>query len=403
MVAAYLLHEKYDVELLEAEDTLGGHTNTEDLHRQNGDFRVNTGFIVFNEENYPNFVTLLKRLDVAYEPTSMSFSVKCMRTGLEYGFASLDALFAQRRNAISPRFLRMLLDIRRFRKEFETVLAGAETQDQSLGEHLGTQGYSDAFINLFLVPFGAAIWSAGPDGMNAFPLHTFVSFFKHHGFLATEELLQWQTVTGGSDRYISPLTASFRDRIRTGMKVVQVRRTPDGVDVASEDGSVHSYDRVILATHSDQALSMLAEPTDAERQILGAMSYQPNDVVLHTDTSLMPKHRQTWSSWNYCIPAIGAARCTATYDMNILQHIESEVEFLVTLNQSGEIDPDNVIKRFDYDHPVYTRDSVKAQTQYSEINGVDRIHYAGAYWGYGFHEDGVRSALAACKPLGVSL
>ncbi len=404
LTAAHLLHDKHDIELLEAGEKLGGHTNTETVSTQGEVQRINTGFIVFNEKNYPNFLKILKRLNVAYEPTSMSFSVKCLKTGLEYGFASLDALFAQRRNVFSPSFIRMLLDIRRFRREFENLLSGDHDKDELLGSYLSKKGYSKAFVDQFLVPFGAAIWSAGADGMNAFPLHTFVSFFKNHGFLSLDDLLPWQTISGGSDRYIEPLIAPFRSNVFINTRVEQIRRSADNkVSVSTSDGSTRIYDRVILATHSDQTLAVLADPSPAEHSILSSMLYQPNDVVLHRDISIMPRHRQTWSSWNYCIPKNNSALCTVTYDMNILQNLSTDTEFLVTLNQSGVIDPDSIIKQFNYDHPVYTRDSINSQNRYSEINGVDRLHFAGAYWGYGFHEDGVNSAIAACKPLGGTL
>jgi len=403
LVSAYLLSGLHEVELLEATPKLGGHTNTEDLDLEGGPYRINTGFIVFNEPNYPHFVSLLKTLNVPHQKAPMSFSVKCQRTGLEYGFATLNALFAQRRNLFAPRFMRMLLDIRRFRNEFETILQDASTDDQTLGQYLAAHGYSDMFVNQFLVPFGAAIWSADPGAMNAFPLRTFVAFFKHHGFLAEGELLQWHTVTGGSDRYISALTQNLEGCIITGFPVKTVVRSNQGIAVTSAKGETRHYDRVVIAVHSDQALAMLANPTPEERDVLGAIPYQPNDVVLHTDTLVMPEHRQTWSSWNYSVPDDPSKPCTATYDMNILQGIKSSHEFLVSLNLTDAIAPDKILRRFTYHHPVFTPESVAAQSRFDDINGVDRIHYAGAYWGFGFHEDGVTSALNACKSLGGTL
>ena len=403
LVSAYLLHKEHEVELLEANPRIGGHTNTETLDLPGGPYRINTGFIVFNKENYPNFVTLMERLDVPFEKTDMSFSVTCKRTGLEYGFATWNAIFAQRRNALSPTFWKMLLEIKRFQKQFDRLLEDPASRTTTLGEYLRRKGYSRYFIDQFIIPFGAAIWSAAPDDFGEFPLYTFVAFFKNHGFLSDASLLQWYTITGGSAQYLEPITKPFRDRVFTNTKVVGVSRSANGIDVALADGSMRQYDEVVLAVHSDQALKMLTHPTSAERDILGAMPYQPSDVVLHTDTSLLPKHRQTWSSWNYCVPKEQSAGCTVTYSMNILQNLEADTEFLVTLNQGGDIDPGCTIQRYEYAHPVYTLDGVAAQHRHAEISGVDRVHYAGAYWGYGFHEDGVKSALAACRPFGVTL
>ncbi len=403
LVAAYLLNQEHEVELLEANPCVGGHTNTETLDFECGPYGINTGFIVFNQENYPNFVKLMQRLDVPFEKTSMSFSVSCKRTGLEYGFATWDAIFAQRRNVVSLSFWRMLLEIRCFQRQFDRLLEDPASRTTTLGEYLRKKGYSRCFIDQFIIPFGAAIWSAAPDAFGEFPLYTFVAFFKNHGFLSDASLLQWYTLTGGSDQYLKPIMAPYRDRVFTNTRVVGVTRSTAGVAVAVEDGSVRQYDEVVLAVHSDQALEMLTQPTDAEREILGAMPYQPSDVVLHTDTSVLPEHRQTWSSWNYCVPKEPSARCTVTYSMNILQNLKADTEFLVTLNQNSMIDTGKMIQSYKYAHPVYTRDGVAAQRRYTEISGVDRVHYAGAYWGYGFHEDGVNSALAACRPFGATL
>lgn len=403
IVTAHLLHRAHDIELIESNDYIGGHTHTAEVNRPGGPYRVNTGFIVFNKENYPNFLKLIEQAGVGYQPTSMSFSVTCRRTGIEYGFATWNAVFAQRRNLLSPSFLRMLLEIRRFRNEFDRLLTDPESHRLTLGAYLRAKGYSRRFVDQFLIPFGAAIWSADPDVFGEFPLYTFVAFFKNHGFLNEAELLQWYTIVGGSDRYVGPVLAPFRDRVFTGVNVVEVARASTGVDVRAADGTVRHYDEVVLAVHSDQALAMLAAPTPAEQAVLGALPYQPNDVVLHTDVGVMPAARQAWSSWNYCIPRAAGARCTVTYDMNILQRIESPCEFLVTLNQADDMDPTHVLQRYRYDHPVYKREGVAAQARHGDISGVDRLHFAGAYWGYGFHEDGVNSALAACRPFGVTL
>jgi uncharacterized protein len=403
LVSAYLLQEKHEVELLEMNAYTGGHTHTQDVTLDGVEYAINTGFIVFNKRNYPNFMTLIERLDVPYQPAPMSFSVKNTRNGLEYGFATLNAIFAQRRNLFSPSFLRMLREIGSFRREFETLLADPESDKRTLGEHLQARGYSRRFVQDFLVPFGAAIWSADPDKMGEFPLGTFVQFFKNHGFLAEGDLLQWHTLKGGSRSYVTRLESILGERIVKNTKVTSVERLDEGIGVEDESGTTRVYDEVVLALHSDQALRVLKAPTRIEEEVLGAMPYQPNNVVLHTDTSVLPGRRQTWSSWNYCIPGEETDRCTVTYDMNILQSVDSTHEFLVTLNQSDDLDEKRTIQSYVYDHPIYTKQAVAAQGRHSEISGVDRIHYAGAYWGYGFHEDGVKSALAACAGIDTSL
>ena len=403
LVSAHLLSREHDVELLEANSYVGGHTHTQQGELPSGRQRINTGFIVFNEPNYPNFVKLMKQLGVAYQPAPMSFSIVSRDPELEYGFASFDALFAQRRNLLSPRFIRMLMEIKRFRKQFDILLAGTSSSRQTLGDYLREQGFSQTFIDYFLVPFGAAIWSADPENMGHFPLHTFVAFFKHHGFLSEAELLQWYTVTGGSDQYVDKLLAPLQGKVQRNAAVTQVIRNAAGIEVRTKDGASRQYERVVMAAHSDQALAMLEAPTQAEQEVLGCMRYQANDVLLHTDISILPTRRKTWSSWNYAVAKETAERCTVTYDMNILQSIESEHEFLVSLNLNGQIAPEKVIQRYTYHHPVYTAESVAAQKRHGEINGIDRIHYAGAYWGFGFHEDGVNSALAAYAELGAKL
>jgi len=404
LMSAHLLHREHEIELLEANDYIGGHTHTEDVEQAGGHYRINTGFIVFNRENYPNFIRLMDALGVPYQPTSMSFGVCCKRTGLEYGFATWNAIFAQRRNLFSPAFWRMLLEISRFQKQFDQLLTDPACLRMTLGVYLRSKGYSRLFVDQFIIPFGAAIWSADPDAFGEFPLHTFVTFFKNHGFLSESALLQWYTIMGGSDQYVAKMIAPFRDRVFTRTPVVSVEREArGGVCVRTRDGPPRHYDEVILAVHSDQALAMLTHPTGAERAVLTALPYQASDVLLHTDASVLPVHRQTWSSWNYSVPWEREARCTVTYDMNILQDFVSDAEFLVSLNQTEAIAPEKTIARYVAAHPVYTLEGVAAQARHAEISGVDRIHFAGAYWRYGFHEDGVQSALAACRPFGVTL
>jgi predicted NAD/FAD-binding protein len=403
ITCAHLLRKQHDIEILEAADYVGGHTNTIDVERSGGHWAVDTGFIVFNKQNYPNFIKLIESYGVAFQPGPMSFSVKCERTGLEYGFSSLNALFAQRRNLFSASFWRMLMDIRRFQKEYDRLLEDSRDEARTLAEYLKEAGYSPRFADHFLIPFGAAIWSADPDTFGTHPIRQFVQFFKNHGFLDPKTLLQWYVISGGSREYVKKVIKPFEDRIRLNTRVKRVRRTPDAIRVFMEDGSERTFDRVIFCNHSNEALESLENPTPDEERILGALPYQVNDIVLHTDARVLPQRRQTWASWNYCIPRQPHGRVTVTYDMNILQTLHAPCEFLVSLNPTDDIPADSIVERHVCYHPVYTSAGVEAREQHAVINGTDRLHYAGAYWGYGFHEDGVRSALAACEPFGVSL
>ncbi|MFH1568885.1 MAG: FAD-dependent oxidoreductase [Gemmatimonadota bacterium] len=401
MLAARLLHAHHDLTVFEANDYVGGHTNTIPVEQGGVVYPVDTGFIVYNPENYPSFVRLLEQLGVASQPTDMSFSVKSLRTGLEYGGADLRRLFAQPSNLLRPSFHRMLLDIRRFHREAPALLAGTE-QGLTLGDYLARQGFSRAFVEDHLIPFGAAIWSAAPDDMLAFPARHFVQFFENHGFLRRRRP-QWRVVRGGSATYARALVAPFRDRIHLSTPVRAVRRFPDRAEVELAGGAVQSFDGVILACHSDQALRLLADPRPPEREILGPMEYQENRVLLHTDDRVLPRRRAAWASWNYLIPARPASRVSITYNMNLLQGLDSPETFCVTLNGQEAVDERRVIRELVYHHPRYTVASVAAQARHGQINGVHRTYYCGAYWGYGFHEDGVRSALAVTRLFGQEL
>jgi len=401
LVAAYLLHEEHDLTVFEAEDYVGGHTHTVDVEAGGRTYAVDTGFIVFNEKTYPNLVTLFRRLGVEWQDSNMAFSVRCERTGLEYRPSTLGTLFAQRRNLVRPGFWRMLRDIARFRRESAELLDGPD--EITLGEYLDRRGYSREFVEHFIVPMGAAIWSAEPAGFRRFPARLFVRFFTNHGFLEVRGQPQWLVVKGGSRSYVQEMTAGFRDRIRLRCPVRSVRRRADGVEVRPAEGQAETYDHVVIATHSDQALAMLADPTPAEGEVLGAIGYQENLTELHTDTSLLPRRRKVWASWNYHIPAEPQGRVAVTYDMNILQGLDAPVEFCVTLNRPGDIAPEKRLRSMVYAHPVFTPAAVAAQQRHGEISGVNRTHYCGAYWGNGFHEDGVNSALAACRFFGRGL
>ena len=395
-VAAYHLAREHDITVYEANDYIGGHTHTHSIDWQGQRFPIDTGFIVFNRETYPNFIHLLNELGVEAQPSIMSFSVKSERDGLEYNGSSINQMFAQRRNLFRPSFHRMIRDILRFFRESRTLL---EHWDESLtlGDYLRKQQYGREFIEQFIIPMGAAIWSTDPVQMFRFPACYFVRFFRNHGLLGVDEQLQWYVVKGGSKTYVDKLIAGYRDRIRTNARVVSVRRQLTHVEVIAVDGSVERYDQVFIASHSDQALAMLHDPTPQEREVLGAIRYQENEAVLHTDEALLPGSRRAWASWNYHLLREVNQPAALTYNMNLLQGLPTRTQFLVTLNHSDAIDPDKVLKRMVYDHPVYTTEAVAAQQRQAEINGVNRTYYMGAYWRHGFHEDGVVSALNALE------
>ena len=402
MTAAYLLSDEHEIVLFEANDYIGGHTNTADVSFNGHRYPVDTGFIVFNAKTYPNFIKLMKRLGVKWQNSVMSFSVQCEKTGLEFSPSTLNSLFVQRRNLFRPSFYRMLWDVTRFKQDAERLLK-SEDYELTLSSYLNQKGYSKGFIQHFIIPMGEAIWSADPIEFNNFPVRYFAEFFKNHGFLNVKDQPQWLTISGGSRQYINPLTRSYRDQIRVNCPVAVVRRQIDGVEVQPANEPAEKFDNVIIAAHSDQALSMLEDPTDSEKNILGVIPYQENIAVLHSDESLLPSKKVAWASWNYHIPKEDLGRVAVTYDMNILQSIGAPHELCVSLNLAKDIDPGKIYKQMTYHHPVYNPASLIARKSHSEISGVDRIHYCGAYWGYGFHEDGVNSALEVCKQFGKSL
>jgi predicted NAD/FAD-binding protein len=402
MVAAYLLAKEHDLVVFEANDYLGGHTNTIPVNLGGHIFPVDTGFIVFNEVTYPNFVTLLKCLGVPWQPTNMSFSVQDAATGLEFGFRTLRGVFAQPQNLWRPAFLRLLRDIWRFRRD-SGELGQDEAYRITLGEYLVKKGYSRDFSQNFLVPLGSALWSADPKDLQDFPAKYFADFFQRHRFLDLAGRLKWQVIRGGSQRYVEPLTRPYRDRVRLNSTVAWVKRHSDFVEVKTRQEEAERFDRVIIATHSDQALGLLADPSEGEREILGVFPYQGNSTVLHTDATLLPRKRAAWASWNYFLPLEPGERATLTYHMNLLQSLWAPVEFCVTLNRNRDIDPAKIIKKITYHHPLYRRQAPLAQKRWPEINGVNRTYFCGAYWGYGFHEDGVASALRVGREFGKAL
>jgi predicted NAD/FAD-binding protein len=398
-VAAYLLSGAHDLTVFEQNDYVGGHTNTVRVEAADGTHQVDTGFIAYNDERYPNFVKLLGRLGVASQASGMSFSVRCDDDGLEYSNRSL---FAQRRNALRPSFHRMIADIVRFNRSSRALLLAADDGVQ-LGPFLEAHRYGRTFVERFLYPMGAAIWSADPAQMAEFPARFFAQFFTNHRFLDIFGQPQWRVVQGGSSRYVDELTATFRDRIRLSTPVTSIRRTDAHVLVTPRGGAPQRFDEVVIAAHADQALAMLADPTSREREILETFRFQENVAVLHTDTRLMPTRRRAWACWNAHVPARRTGAVAVTYDMNLLQGLRTREEYLVTLNRTDAIDPKSVIRTLRYHHPVYSSAAVVAQRRHSEISGQNRTHYCGAYWGFGFHEDGVNSALSVARRFGTGL
>ncbi|NQX88724.1 MAG: FAD-dependent oxidoreductase [Halioglobus sp.] len=398
---AHYLSETHDVWVYEAARQVGGHTATVDVRLGTRSYAIDTGFIVFNDWTYPNFIALMDELRVPSRPTSMGFSVQDPASGLEYSGNSINTLFAQRKNLLSPSFIGMVSDILRFNRE---SIAHSETShfdiDETLGQYLTRNGYGQKFIDLYLAAMGSAIWSADYDSVLNFPVNFFIRFFKNHGLLSIADRPQWRVIEGGSREYLNPLCARFAKRISTGQPVRRVQRRPGhGVTLLMANGQKINFDQVVFACHSDQALALLEQPSAAEQSVLGALPYQSNDVVLHTDTRLLPKNRKTWSSWNYIL-GHSEGRAVVTYNMNILQGIEAPETFCVTLNNTEAINPHKILGTFQYDHPVFSLEGMTAQQRWREVNGVANTWYCGAYWHNGFHEDGVVSALRVANAIG---
>ena len=392
-VAAYKLRQAHDITVFESGSYVGGHTNTVDVYEDDRSIAVDTGFIVFNDRTYANFIRLLDEIGQASQPSEMSFSVQADDGQIEYSGSSLNGLFAQRRNVLRPRFYRMISDILRFNK---TALPSIDhlDEEETIGNYLHKNGYSQEFIDHYLIPMAAAIWSAEPGSVLEMPVTFLIRFFANHGLLQISNRPVWRVIKGGSREYVDKLVAGHRDRIRLNSPVQSVRRIGDQIEVQSATGGTESFDYVFVACHSDQALALLEDATPMERDVLGAIRYQSNEAILHTDASLMPKKRRAWAAWNYHIPRGSSGHVAVTYNMNILQGLETNKQYLVTLNNDRHIDSAKVIRTVQYEHPVYSRESVAAQRRQAEING-DRTFFCGAYWRNGFHEDGVVSALNA--------
>ncbi len=413
LVAAHLLQHEHEIVVYEANAYAGGHVNTIHVETDHSSHDVDTGFIVMNDRNYPNLTRLLDRLAVARQQTHMSFSVKGEEEDFEYA-GTPRGLFCQPSNILSPRFQRMIVDLVRFNRKLRELLThetrgnGGVQAEESLQSFLARNRFSKAFVDRLIVPQVSAVWSADPLLLDSFPVRFIAEFFANHGMLGFRDRPGWSTIVGGSARYVDALIAPFRERVHLSTPVRSITRHADHVEIAaggSHDGAaIERYDHVVIATHSDQALTLLSDPSTQEARLLRAIPYQRNEAVLHTDSTLLPRRQQARAAWNFHLLREPKPLSTVTYYMNHLQRLDADRDFCVTLNRTEAIDPAKVIRTISYAHPVYTPAGVAAQGEHATISGVERrTHYCGAYWGWGFHEDGVRSALRACEPFGVKL
>ncbi|MEL1232609.1 MAG: FAD-dependent oxidoreductase [Candidatus Neomarinimicrobiota bacterium] len=404
LTCAYMLNRKHDIIIFEKNDYIGGHTHTHEIEYSGRKWNIDSGFIVYNERTYPNFINILDRLGVERQLTRMGFSVKSEKNDLEYAGHSLNGLFAQRSNLFRPSFIRMLRSMWRFNSEARADLKGLDSET-TLGEYLKSNGYPEEFVQHFIIPIGAAIWSTVPNQMMDMPAIFFIRFFENHGMLQIVDRPNWWVITGGSKRYVEKMVDGFENKIRLSSPVKNVKREDGSITVQFGANSLESenFDSVIFATHSNQSLAMLDAPTKAEIEILSAIKYQKNDALLHYDDSILPKRKNAWSSWNYLLDEDQSKAVALTYNMNILQSLKSDRTFCVSLNSGNLVDESKVIKELSYDHPLFTTSSINAQSRKHEISGKNNTYYCGAYWRNGFHEDGVMSALDVCKDFGESL
>ena len=404
LTTAYLLNKKHAVTVFEKNDYVGGHTHTHNINLNNKNYAVDSGFICYNENTYPNFIKLLKILGVESQKTTMGFSVKSKKKKLEYAGNSLNSLFSQRKNIFSISFLWMIRDILLFNKNAKKDLATISSKI-TLGEYLKNNNYSKAFIYNYIVPMGAAIWSTKATSMLDISALFFVRFFDNHGLLQINNRPNWWVIKGGSKEYVKKLVSSFKENIRLSSPVYSINRTDEKIEIklSSDNAQIETFDAVVIATHSDQALKLLSDKTSLEEEILSALPYQKNEALLHTDHSVLPKNKLAWASWNYNLDQEPEAPIALTYNMNILQSFNATETFCVTLNSNGLINPTKVIKKLKYDHPLFTVKGIAAQKRKHEISGVNNTYFCGAYWRNGFHEDGVVSALDVAKQFGISL
>ncbi|MEH6525211.1 MAG: FAD-dependent oxidoreductase [Sneathiella sp.] len=397
--SAWLLSKSHDVTLFEKDDRLGGHSNTVTADSHD----IDTGFIVYNTKNYPNLVAFFDHLGVATEPTEMSFSVSIDDGKMEYSGTSMKGLFAQKSNMVNPFFWQMLLDIRRFYKEAPKLLEKEIIQSLTLGEFLENGSYSKPFVENHLLPMGAAIWSTPANDMLNYPAAAFIRFCKNHGLLQVKDRPEWRTVTGGSRIYVDLIADILGDKVKLNTAVVAIHNENGGVLVEIRNGTVQRFDEVVVATHADQALSMISNPSQLQQKLLGSFPYERNLAVLHTDESLMPKRKRAWASWNYLnsrSEVQDKQQLSVTYWMNKLQNFISDKNFLVTLNPSQPLAPGSIIRSFPYEHPLFDSAAIAAQHMLWNLQGKNNLWFCGSYFGYGFHEDGIQSGLAVAEALG---
>ncbi len=398
LTSAYLINQKHDIQVFEVNDYIGGHTATIDFQLDNQDYSIDTGFIVFNDKTYPNFLKLLKQININKQATEMSFSVTNPVSGLEYNGNNLNTLFAQRSNIFKPKFWSLISQILKFNKLCKKLYdENAIPEKQTLGEFLQINSFNEYFNQNYILPMAAAIWSSSLNQVKQFELSFFIRFFYNHGLLNIQDRPQWYVIPGGSRSYIEPLTADFKDKIKLNTHIISVSRKDNGVELTFDEGRTEQFDDVIFACHSDQALALLSDPTDEEKRLLSAMPYVNNEVVLHTDIKMLPKRKLAWASWNYLLSGDENALASVTYNMNILQGLDVKPTFCVTLNKTDAIEPSKIIRKFNYMHPVFSTESQKAQLKRDTICGKNNTHFAGAYWYNGFHEDGVRSGVDVAR------
>ncbi len=400
MAAAWLLNKEFDITVFEKNNYVGGHTNTFTVNENGRDIPIDTGFIVFNKQNYPNLLKLFNTLNVLYKPTNMSFSVQHKPEKLEFNGSGFNGIFGQRRNLLRPRFYKMLSDIVRFNKESVAVLDEPRYNDYTINDYTRENGFGDDFMEKYLLPMNSAIWSTPPEKSLDFPMVALVRFFKNHGLLGVNSHFQWFTVENGSQAYKEKLTASFRDKIITNAEIQSVQKLDGKVIVRNKAGKARKFDKVLLAVHGDQALKMLASPDQIQKDLLSKFAYQPNKVTLHTDASVMPLRKRVWSAWNYRIEGKNGSYKTSTvYNMNILQGLPTNTDYLLSVNDPGNINPEKVVMETWYDHPIFDLEAIKAQPRLSELNNDGQIYFCGSYFGYGFHEDALKSGIAAAEKL----
>ena len=403
LTSAYLLNRKHDVTIFEANDYIGGHTHTHNIDIDGSSYSVDTGFIVYNEKTYPNFIKLLDELNIERQLSTMGFSVKSATQDYEYAGESLNTLFAKRSNIFRISFWRMLYEMYHFGKKADSH--GCELDvSMTLGDYLIDKNYSSEFINYFIIPMGAAIWSTPANRVLNMPAYFFIKFFYNHGMLEIKNRPDWWVVKNGSSEYIKKIILGFEDKIYLSTPVHKVSRVEDGVEIVlSKNENTLKFDCVVFATHSDQALAILEDPSSAEKDILGSITYQKNKVLLHIDSSVLPRRKLAWASWNYQLDSDPNSPVILTYNMNILQTIEANKTFCVTLNDIDSVNKNKILKKITYHHPLFTVKAIEAQKRKSEISGINNTYYCGAYWRNGFHEDGVMSALDVCSFFGEKL